>query len=115
VPDPINLAILLAELNGLPPQTTRWTLPSKLVELLVGYTINLRVEATPFFTGDVAVGTLRIKLHGKGASDAKLNFANNFKEFRFNRIEDSKTPEMRLLIPPCLLEGKTEKAYRSSL
>jgi hypothetical protein len=80
---------------------------------LVGYTIHLRVEATPFFTGDIAVATLKIKLLATG--DQRLFFTNTFNIWRFKRAFKQSTPVMQLLIPPCLLETQTEKAFMDAL
>lgn len=44
-----------------------------------------------------------------------MKFENKFDEFKFKRINDVWTPEMRLRIPPCLLTGNNESSIKDSV
>lgn len=48
-------------MDSLKKEETRFVFNDDLVKYLSGYTAHIRVEATPFFTGDIAVSTLTVK------------------------------------------------------
>ena len=78
---------------------------------MIGYTAHIRVEATPFFTNDIAISNLSVQFQATG--DYQLKFENKFTQFRFKRILNNWTPTMQLRIPPCLLASSTEKAIKN--
>ena len=73
----------------------------------------MRITATPFFTGKIAISTVKVNL--KAFGDSQIKFTNQFTEYRFKRMKDVWTPSMKLDIPPCVLGETNEKAYISSL
>jgi hypothetical protein len=56
------------------------------VKILEGTIVYLRVEATPYFTNDIAIATIAIEFAAQG--DYKVQIMNKFSEFRFKRIKN---------------------------
>lgn len=89
-PDLEKLVKINKIFDALPPQQTHFTFSDAELQELVGYTAHIRIEATPYFTGDIAVSTLTVKFSGSGNSEVKVK--NTFAEYRFKRALDNDSP-----------------------